>query len=176
MFRTILVYGAISGTIIIATMIAGLALASGEGSTGSQWFGYLTMLVAFSLIFVGIKRYRDNVLGGVIKFWPAFGMGLGIAAVAGVFYVIGWEISLHMTDFAFVETYREGMEKAYRAKDLADDVLAKKLAGLDEMMVNYMNPFFRMPMTFLEPTPVSLVVALVSAALLRNPKVFPARV
>ena len=68
------------------------------------------------------------------------------------------------------------MENAYRAKDLADDVLAKKLAGLDEMMVNYMNPLYRMPLTFLEPSPVSLVVSLISAALLRNPKVFPARV
>ncbi len=176
MFRTILVYGAIAGTIIIATMVGGIMLAGSEGGAGSLWFGYLTMLVAFSLIFVGIKRYRDNQLGGVIKFWPAFGLGIGIGAVAGLFYVIGWEISLHMTDFAYLETYREGMENAYRAKDLADDVLAKKLAGLDEMMVNYMNPLYRMPLTFLEPSPVSLVVSLISAALLRNPKVFPARV
>lgn len=176
MFRTILAYGAIAGTIIIATMVAGLMLAGDQGSASSMWFGYLTMLVAFSLIFVGIKRYRDKALGGVIKFWPAFGMGIGIGAVAGVFYVIGWEISLHMTDFAFVDTYREGMQKAYEAKGLAPDVLAAKLAGLDKMMVNYMNPLYRMPMTFLEPSPVSLVVSLVSAGLLRNPKVFPARV
>ncbi len=176
MFRTILVYGAIAGTIIIATMVTGLMLAGGEGTTGSMWFGYLTMLVAFSLIFVGVKRYRDKALGGVIKFWPAFGLGLGIGAFAGVFYVIGWEISLHMTDFAFIDTYREGMQKAYEAKGLAPDVLTTKLIGLDKMMVNYMNPLYRVPMTFLEPSPVSFVVALVSAALLRNPKVFPARV
>lgn len=175
MFRTMLVYGAISGVIIITTMTLGMMMAGSEGSAGSMWFGYLTMLVAFSLIFIGVKRYRDNVLGGVIKFWPAFGLGIGIGMVAGVFYVIGWEISLHMTDFVFLETYSEGMEKAYRAKELAADVLAEKLAGIEKMKVNYMNPFYRMPMTFLEPSPMSLIVALVSAALLRNPKVFPAQ-
>ena len=173
MFRTILVYGAISGVLTIVLMLLGMQTRFGY----SMWSGYLTMMaVMLPMIFIGTKRYRDNELGGVIKFWPAFGLGIGIGAVAGVFYVIGWEISLHMTDFAFIETYSEGMEKAYRAKDLTAEVLAKKLARLDEMMVNYMNPFYRMPMTFLEPSPISLIVSLVSAGLLRNPKVFPARV
>lgn len=37
--------------------------------------GYLTMLIALSAVFVAIKRHRDADLGGVIRFWPAFGLG-----------------------------------------------------------------------------------------------------
>lgn len=172
MFRIMLVYGAISGVITIAIMIAGMALG---GGSGSQVQGYLTMIVVLSLIFVGIKRYRDKDLGGVIKFLPAFGLGVGIAAVAAVFYVLSWEISLHVTDFAWVEAYEDSTIASYEAKGLTGEELAEKTAKLEEMMAGYSNPLLRIPMTFVEIFPVGLLVALISAALLRNPKVLPAR-
>ena len=43
------------------------------------------------------------------------------------------------------------------------------------MRTQYANPLFRLPMTFIEIFPVGLLVALVSAALLRNPSFLPAR-
>ena len=172
MFRIALVYGAISGVLIIGLMLLGMQTGFGH----SMWFGYLTMLVVLSLIFVGVKRYRDNVLGGVVKFWPAFGLGLGIAAVAGLFYVISWEISLQMTDFAFISDYVAGAQVSLEAKGLTGEELATKLAVWEKWAVDYMNPAYRWPMTFLEMFPVGFIVALVSAALLRNSKVLPAQV
>ncbi|MCR9079750.1 MAG: DUF4199 domain-containing protein [Hyphomonadaceae bacterium] len=172
MFRIMLVYGAISGVVIIAVMLAGMAM---NGGAGSVVQGFLTMLVVLSLIFVGVKRYRDKDLGGVIKFLPAFGLGVGIAAVAGVFYVLSWEASLQMTDFAWMESYKQGEIAGYDSKGLTGDELAEKVAALEDMMENYKNPIVRLPMTFIEIFPVGCVVALVSAALLRNPKVFPAK-
>ena len=170
MFRIMLVYGAIAGVVIIAIMLLGMQMGN-----ASQWFGYLTMVLVLSLIFIGVKRYRDNELGGVIKFLPAFGLGLGIAGIAGVFYVASWELSLYLTDYAFMHDYRETMLAAYEAKGLVGEALAAKTAELDTMMESYANPLFRLPMTFLEIFPVGLVVAGISAGLLRNPKVFPAR-
>ena len=172
MFRIMLVYGAIAGVIIIAIMTAGMAL---NGGAGSQVQGYLTMVIVLSLIFVGIKRYRDKDLGGVIKFLPAFGLGAGIAAVAAVFYVLTWETSLHLTDFAWMENYKQSAIEGYEAKGLTGEALAEKTEALEAMMVNYRNPLIRLPITFLEIFPVGLLVALISAALLRNPKVLPAK-
>ena len=60
--------------VIIAIMTAGMVFGSGAGS---EVQGYLTMIIVLSLIFVGIKRYRDKDLGGVIKFLPALGLGAG---------------------------------------------------------------------------------------------------
>ena len=172
MFRIMIVYGAIAGVITIALMSLGMMLGDG---TGSQVQGYLTMLVVLSLIFVGIKRYRDKELGGVIKFLPAFGLGVGIAAVAGVFYVLSWEASLHLTDFAWMENYKQSAIEGYEAKGLTGEALAEKTEALEAMMVNYRNPLIRLPITFLEIFPVGLLVALISAAMLRNPKVLPAK-
>ncbi len=39
----------------------------------------------------------------------------------------------------------------------------------------YAKPWYRMPMTFAEIFPVGILVSLVSAALLRNPRFLPAR-
>ncbi len=172
MFRIMLIYGGIAGVVIIGVMTAGMML---SGGPGSQVQGYLTMLVVLSLIFVGVKRYRDKDLGGVIKFLPALGLGVGIAAVAGVFYVISWEISLHLTDFAFIEAYKETTIAGYEAKGLTGEALAEKVTALEGMMESYYNPMFRLPITFLEIFPVGLLVALISAALLRNPKLLPAK-
>ncbi|NQY41335.1 MAG: DUF4199 domain-containing protein [Henriciella sp.] len=172
MFRIMLVYGAIAGVVIIGIMLTGMMLSDGSGS---QLQGYLTMIIVLSLIFVGIKRYRDKELGGVIKFLPTFGLGTGIAAVAAVFYVVSWETSLHLTDFAWVEAYVESTVAGYEAKGFAGEELAEKVAKLEEMMAGYENPLLRIPMTFVEIFPVGLLVALISAALLRNPKLLPAK-
>ena len=172
MLRIIFVYGAIAGLVIISVMIAGMVLSAGAGS---QVQGFLTMIVVLSLIFVGVKRYRDKELGGVIKFLPALGLGAGIAAVAAIFYVVSWEASLHLTDFAWMDAYKQSQIEGYEASGLTSEELSKKVASLEAMMESYRNPLMRVPITFIEIFPVGLVIALISAALLRNPKVLPAR-
>src|SRR4051812_25065704 len=102
--RYMLVYGGISGAIVISILVAGIALDMPSHAT-SQWFGYLVMLVALSLIFVGVKRYRDVECGGVIRFGRALAVGLGIAAVASVVYVLGWELYLATSGWDFMAGY-----------------------------------------------------------------------
>lgn len=175
MTKIALIYGAIAGGIIIGAMIIGFALTDGEGAATSQWFGYLIMIVALSMIFVGVKRYRDRDLGGVIKFVPAFLMGLAIAAVAGAVYVGVWEVYLAANDYDFIEKYTASVIEKKEAAGVAGEALEAEIARMNALAANYGNPLFRVPMTFLEIFPVAFVVAIVSAALLRNPKILPAR-
>jgi hypothetical protein len=132
------------------------------------------MLVALTLIFVGVKRYRDVERGGVIRFLPALGMGLGIAVVAAVLYVATWEVYLAATDYAFMDEYLASIAEQRRAAGLSEAALAQEMAEFEWMRSAYANPFMRIPITFLEILPVGLLVALVSAALLRNPRLLPA--
>ena len=168
-------YGILSGTITIMTLILGLMVSEGGSFLSSELFGYLTMLVALSMIFIGIKRYRDHELGGVIRFLPAFAMGLAIAAIAGVIYTLVWELYSISTDYAFIDSYVNSAIEAKRAAGLSGDGLAQEIAKLEELRADYDKFYIRMPMTFLEIFPVGLVIALFSAALLRNPKILPAR-
>ncbi len=173
--KYILTYGLISGFVIIGVMTIGIATADWGSFYGSEWFGYLIMLVALSVIFVAVKRYRDQECGGVIKFGRAFGLGVGIAAVAGIAYVIGWELYLATSGRDFMAEYMAGMAAGMQAEGASEAAIGARLDDMRQMAELYKNPFFRVPITFIEIFPVGLAVALVSALVLRNPRVLPAR-
>lgn len=160
MLRTILTFGVAAGLIVAVPMFASIAFGKPGSLSHSAVFGFTLMFLAFSLIFVGVKRFRDRVGGGVIRFLPALGVGLGISAVASVVYVIGWEITLAATHYAFIADYSAGMEPAARAA----------------FETQYRNPLFRLPMTFVEIFPVGLLVSVVAAGLLRNSRFLPMKV
>ena len=173
MTRYALAYGFLSGVVTAATLTAGLVLTSETSFAHSLWFGYLVMLVALAFIFVGVKRYRDIERGGVIRFLPALCVGLAIAAVAAIGYVLTWEAYLAATDHAFIEQYAATYARAQAAAGVPAATIAAEVQWMRDI---YASPFSRMSMTFLEIFPVGLLVALISAALLRNPKLLPATV
>jgi len=174
MKRIIFTYGVIAGAVIIANVMLSFAVGDGEGGTGlSVWLGYLVMIVALSVIFLGIKRYRDRELGGVIRFGRAFVLGLGITLVASAIYVASWEVYLSMTDHAFIHDYTESILAARRAEGLVGAALEAEIASMKALEVQYANPLYRLPMTFLEIFPVGLLITLVSAGLLRNERFAP---
>ncbi len=170
MLRLILTYGFAAGLVVAIPMFASLGL---DPASGSMLFGYTVMILAFSLIFVALKRYRDRALGGVIRFVPALLIGLGISAVAGVVYVIGWEITLALTHFAFVDVYSDSLVAAARARGSAA-AIAKAAAEAQAFRAQYADPLYRLPMTFVEIFPVGVLISLVSAGLLRNSRFLPA--
>jgi hypothetical protein len=172
--RYSLVYGSLSGAVAISVLVFSLAF-NLPNHSHSLWFGYLVMLVALSLIFVGVKRYRDVECGGVVTFGRAFAIGLGIALVAAVIYALGWELYLAVSGKDFMAEYTASILARMRADGAPPAAIAAKTAELRSMAEAYRNPLFRLPMTFVEIFPVGLVVTLVSAALLRNPRLLPAR-
>jgi len=174
MTRYALIYGAIAGAIAATVLTVGIA-SDLSNHTTSLWFGYLVMLVALSLIFVGIKRYRDVECGGVIRFGRAFLLGLGIAAVAGLTYALVWESYLQISGYDFMADYTRSVLKNMQAEGASPAAIQAKAAEMNAMAESYKNPLFRIPMTFIEIFPVGILVALVSAGLLRNPKMLPAR-
>lgn len=174
MTKVALVYGLIVGTVNMVAMMAALFLLDPATMSGSEWLGYLSMIVAFSFVFVGIRRYRDRELGGVIRFGTAMKVGLGIVLVASLMYVIVWEINLAATDYAFMEDYAASVVAERAAEGASPEEVEAVRAEMTVMTERYRNPLFRLGITFLEIFPVGLVVALISAAILRRPEVLPA--
>ena len=178
MFATALRYGSVSGAIIVGVIILGIVLSTHDVNAGifsSEYFGYLVMIVALSTIFLAIRDYRNKTLGGVIKFLPAFGLGLMIAFIAGIAYVIAWEIYLYATHYSFMDHYVASVLAHARAAGVTGAALDERVAQMEAMRTQYANPLFRLPMTFLEIFPVGLLIALISAAVLRNPRALPER-
>jgi len=176
MFRNILKYGLIAGLVVGGVNFCMIVALHGRPPIEHGLvIGYAIMLVALSAVFVGIKRHRDGELGGVIRFWPALGMGLAISLIASVCYVLAWEASQALTGADFAQAWSQYTIEQARASGESAAAIAKLSAEMAQFKVQYADPWFRLPMVFAEIFPVGVLVSLVSAGLLRNPRFLSAR-
>ena len=168
MQRIILTYGVIAGLVVaIPLFLMGTLMADNppSGAVGMA-IGYLIMLIAFTAIFVAVKRYRDDRCGGVIRFLPALGMGVAIALIASLFYVVAWEAVLAINGGDFIADMGARMLEERRAGGATAGELAALQAQMTQMQELYANPLFRVLITLTEILPIGLLVALVAAATL----------
>lgn len=173
--RIALIFGTLGGLASILPTQLAMSFSASRHLLGSELFGYLVMLIALSLIFVGIKRYRDQTLGGVIGFPRALLLGLLISAVSSIIYVLAWELYLYRTDYAFIDQYVSHVIESHRQAGMSEQALAAEMAELETLKANYARPLFRMFITFTEIFPVGVVVSLVAAGLLRFHRFLPHR-
>ena len=86
MKKNIIIYGLIAGIVVSILMLFTVNYISHcEGNVDydtSMLIGYASMLLAFSLVFVGIRNYRDKYNEGVISFGKAFKIGIMIVLKA----------------------------------------------------------------------------------------------
>jgi hypothetical protein len=172
MKKIILIHGLIAGAIVSVLMLFTTNyLSHCEGNvdyTTSMLIGYASMLVAFSLVFVGIRNYRDKYNEGVISFGKAFKMGIIIVLIASTMYVISWLIAYFFFIPDFLEKYSAHMIEELRTSGASQaeiDAQIKEMADFSRM---YKNPFFNAMMTYVEILPVGLIVTLISALVLKR--------
>lgn len=169
MKKNILVYGLISGLIVSALMAVNVGMCYNSGKFDSSILvGYASMLIAFSMIFVGIKNYRDKYSGGVISFGKAFKIGLFITLIASAIYVIVWLIEEHFFFPDFMEKYTAHEVTRLQSSGISANELASETKQLEQAKEMYNNPIIKILMTYMEILPVGLVVTLISAFILKR--------
>ena len=167
MRKIVLTFGLIAGGILSAMMLLTLPFMEQIGFDKGAIIGYTTMVLAFLLIYFGVRSYRDAT-GGAITFGRAFLVGLAITAVASACYVATWEVIYYKLTPDFVEKYAaHSLEKARAAGKSAEEI-ATLTSQLDRYGEMYQNPLVNIAITFLEPLPVGLVMTLVAAGVLRR--------
>ncbi|MES2003599.1 MAG: DUF4199 domain-containing protein [Bacteroidota bacterium] len=175
MKKVVLVYGIIAGLIVAGMMAFSTSYYCAKGDfEGGMIYGYSAMIIAFSMIFVGIKSFRDKYQGGVISFGKAFKVGFFISLIASTIYVIGWLINYYCFIPDFMDKYAAAMIAKAQASGITADQLAKKTAEMAQMKEWYKSPLFVILMTYVEILPVGLLVSLISALLLKRKKVLAA--
>jgi hypothetical protein len=125
--------------------------------------GYTTMVLAFLLIYFGVRSYRDTVGGGTVRFGRALAVGVLIAAVSSVCYVATWEVMYFKFMPDFMDKYAAHELDKARATGASDTQIASRKAEMQKMAVMYKNPLYNAALTFTEPLPVGLIIALISA-------------
>ena len=175
MGRIVLVFGLISGAIAAGLMWILIAVQnSGKVDIeNGMVFGYATMIIALSLVFFGVKSYRDNN-GGHITFLKGLQVGILISLICGVCYAASWELYYRGSGQEFLQKYTAHNLDKMKQDGASDAEIEKARADAEKFMEIYENFFVRFGFTLMEILPVGIIVTLLSAALLRKREVLQA--
>ena len=176
MKKIVLIYGLIAGVIVGAMMMITMPLY--ESGTlkleNGEWLGYTTMVIALSMVFFGMKSYRDNHLGGSITFGNALKVGLLITLIAALIYAFSWEITRLNMKGDFMTLYGEKQIEKMKIEGATEAALIEAKEKMDDFGLMYKNPFIRFGITLMEIAPVGILISLLSAGLLRKKIFLPA--
>jgi hypothetical protein len=170
MKRVLLTYGIISGAIVSSMLLLSMPLYENgtlDFSSGMV-VGYATMVIALSLVFFGVRTFRDEYNGGKISFWKAVQVGLYISLIASVMYCITWEVCYHTLASDFMARMSEYYVDEKKAAGATVEELETLRAEMNQFENMYQNPVIRFGYTLFEILPMGLLFTLVSAGLLRR--------
>lgn len=168
MKRIVLTFGLIAGAMLSLMMAVTMFFFDQVERGYGEILGYTTMVLAFLMVYFGIRSYRDNVAGGVISYWKGFAIGIGITLITCVCYVATWEVVYRKVVPDFYTKYAAMVVDQARAKGATQAELDAKAAQVAKQVEMYKNPILNVALTFIEPFPVGLLFTLASAGILRR--------
>lgn len=169
MKRIVLTFGLISGAIVAVMMAATFPFLDQIGFDKGQIIGYTTLVLAFLLVFFGIRSYRENVGNGYITFGRAFKVGILITVISCLCYAIAWEILYFHFLPDFGDKYTQYLIEKRRAAGVSEEALAVEVARMERFKEIFKNPIYNFLITFfIEPFPVGLIITTISALILRK--------
>jgi len=130
--------------------------------------GYAAMVVIFSLVFFGVRNYRNKQLGGVISFGKAFQTGVLIALLASTIYVLVWLFYYYLFIPDFMDKYTEHVLRQASREGASAAEIASKAKEMEWFKDMYKSPVFVVLMTYFEVLPIGLIIALISALILKR--------
>ena len=163
MRRYVLTYGLIAGAILSVLMVISMSLHDRIGFDRAMVVGYTTMVIAFIMIFFGVKAYRDNVAPGGLSFGRAFAVGFLISLVGTACYVATWQVVHRTIAPDYMDKYAAYSLEESRKAGATEAELAAEAKEMAEFQEMYKNPLVNIAFTFLEPLPVGLILSLVTA-------------
>jgi len=168
MKKIVLTFGLIAGAILSLMMLGTLPFMDKVGFDKGYVIGYTSMVLAFLLVFFGIRSYRENIGGGAITFGRAFSVGILIVLIASVCYVVTWEIVYFKLAPGFADRYANYVMEKLRSSGASQQAIQAKLEEMKMLKGLMDNPLTNAALAFIEPLPVGLIITLISAAILRK--------
>lgn len=166
MRKIVLTFGLIAGAILSVMMLITMPFHDQIGFDRGLIIGYTTMVLAFLMVFFGVRSYRDNVAGGSVTFGRAFGVGLLITIVASVCYVATWQFIYYRLVPDFGDKYAAHAVEEAKKSGATDAQIAAKTREMEEMNQKLKKPLVNIALTFLEPLPVGILFTLITAVAL----------
>ena len=164
MTKTILTFGFSLATILCIYMVYTVGqMYDNPAFNGNMFLGYLKQFLLFSVVFFGVWYFRNKENNGSVTFLKALKIGSLTAFLACSIYVIFGLFYYYIIVPDFIDVYTALMLKSVPA-----DQLAAKTVEMENFKQMFKNPLFATFITYMEVLPTGLVVALLSAVILRK--------
>lgn len=164
MKRISLIFGGVTGLILTTNSIIHINMMYvNPDYKGNDVVGYASMVIIFSLIYFGVRNYRNNHLNGTIGFSSAFKTGALICFIASTFYVVFGVLHYYMIRPDFLDVYSDWV-----IRNSAPDEVAMKTAQMESFREMSKNPLFVILISYVEVLPIGMVVALFSALMVKK--------
>lgn len=163
-----LLSGAISSVLLILLTSIGRAVGLRTFAEYGAWLGFSSIILSLTLVYFGIRSYRDKHSAGKITFGKAFQIGLFITVISCVCYSVTWVIFYFHFFPTFMEEYGAYYLQKMKENGESAAAVARQATEFRRLNAQYQHPLYNFAITFTEPFPVGLLITLVSALVLKK--------
>lgn len=157
MKKTILLFGLIIGILLSTNAIIHMNMIyNNPDYKPNNVLGYATLIGLFSIIYFGLRMYRNNHLDGKINFLQAFKVGALICFLASTVYVVIGLIYYYFFAPDFIDVFTD-----FVIKNSPPDQLETTTAQMASFKEMYKNPILVVLITYMEVMPIGMIVALI---------------
>ena len=167
MQKTIFRYGMYGGILICLLFLCSWFLLTDLDLGIQEILGYASMVVALSLVFFGIRHYRDRENSGSLSLGEGLRVGLGISLITALCFGILDVIYVKWLNPEFTETYYTSVLSELEASLPAEEFKLRKqeMEAQKELFSSaWMNFFLMFATVFL----IGFVISLFSSLVLKR--------
>lgn len=164
MKKVTLIFGSVIGLVLSSNSIIHMNMMySNLDYKGNDVIGYATMVIIFSVIYFGVRNYRDKHLDGKIGFSKAFKTGALICFIASTYYVVLGLLYYYLFVPDFMDVYADYIIRNSSVSEL--EANTTQMASFKEMSK---NPLFLALFSYFEVLPIGMIIALASAFIVKK--------
>lgn len=160
-------YGSIVGILLALFMWLSAFIFNSDDLNKAGFLGFLTMAFSFVFLFVGVKQYRNGYEGD-LDFKSAFKMGLSIALIASLFFVVSWMIYFQVYGEQFMTARYEHQLSLLQDEGMNELELGERRLQMEMLADKYKNPLFRISAAFMDVIPMGVIFSFFSALILKK--------
>jgi amino acid transporter len=156
MRSVVLRYGGISAAILILSFLVLWGLLGTQLSyRTNELLGYLTMVLALSTIYFGMRYFREREMEGRLSFGQGVRLGLGITLIPAFVFFLYIVVFFYWQGDSFL---------AYAAEEMDPE----QAVLMEQNRALFVNPFFQGAVMFLTVLLLGTVISLISALILQR--------
>ena len=130
----------------------------------NQNLGYLGMVITIVILILGVRSYRDNIMGGILPFSPAFKFGFVVVVVSTVINLIYSYILWTVIDPGIIGKMKDMQMEKMLEQGIPEEALDQAMA----ISGKFMTPMMMMIMALFFGILIGTIIALIVAAIFKN--------